>query len=80
VTIRGSDGPIHAIVSQSPYRARAAFPARHPTSWKTRRSIVEVTARLYAAESKIRLDQEVLLGIAGCAPSRRWDKNPKSSI
>jgi len=64
VTIRGADGPVHAIiwkilVGRVPLYLLDTNILENPPEHR------EITARLYAAESKIRLLQEVLLGIGG---------------
>ncbi|MCK7512494.1 MAG: DUF3417 domain-containing protein [Desulfobacterales bacterium] len=64
VSIRGADGPVHAIiwkvlVGRVPLYLLDTNILENPPEHR------EITARLYAAESKIRLAQEVLLGIGG---------------
>jgi starch phosphorylase len=64
VTIRGANGPIHAIVwrimiGRVPLFLLDTNILENPPEHR------EITSRLYAAESKIRLAQEVLLGIGG---------------
>jgi starch phosphorylase len=64
VTIRGANGPIHAVVwrimiGRIPLFLLDTNILENPPEHR------EITSRLYAAESKIRLAQEVLLGIGG---------------
>lgn len=76
VTIRGTDGPLHAIVWQVligrvPLLLLDTNILENPPEHR------EVTARLYAAESKIRLAQEVLLGIGGMRALQALGIKPK---
>jgi len=76
VTIRGADGPIHAIVWQIligrvPLFLLDTNILENPPEHR------EITARLYAAESKIRLAQEVLLGIGGMRALQAMGIKPK---
>ncbi|MCK7508833.1 MAG: hypothetical protein MZV70_35625, partial [Desulfobacterales bacterium] len=76
VTIRGADGPIHAIVwriliGRVPLFLLDTNILENPPEHR------EVTARLYAAESKIRLAQEVLLGIGGMRALHAMGIKPK---
>ncbi len=76
VTIRGADGPIHAIVwriliGRVPLFLLDTNILENPPENR------EVTARLYAAESKIRLAQEVLLGIGGMRALQAMGIQPK---
>jgi starch phosphorylase len=76
VTIRGADGPIHAIVwkvliGRVPLFLLDTNILENPPEQR------EVTARLYAAESKIRLAQEVLLGIGGMRALQAMGIKPK---
>ncbi len=64
VVVRGADGPIQAIVwkiqvGRIPLYLLDTNILENPPEHR------EITARLYAAETKIRLVQEVLLGIGG---------------
>ncbi len=64
VVVRGADGPIQAIVwkiqvGRIPLYLLDTNILENPPEQR------EITARLYAAETKIRLVQEVLLGIGG---------------
>lgn len=76
VTIRSADGPIHAIVwriliGRVPLFLLDTNILENPPEHR------EVTARLYAAESKIRLAQEVLLGIGGMRALNAMGIKPK---
>jgi glycogen phosphorylase len=76
VTIRSADGPIHAIVwriliGRIPLFLLDTNILENPPEHR------EVTARLYAAESKIRLTQEVLLGIGGMRALHAMGIKPK---
>jgi starch phosphorylase len=76
VTIRGSDGPIRAIVwrvliGRVPLFLLDTNILENPPEHR------EITARLYAAESKIRLAQEVLLGIGGMRALQALGIKPK---
>ena len=78
VSIRGADGPIHAMVwkvliGRVPLFLLDTNILENPPEHR------EVTARLYAAEAKIRLAQEVLLGIGGMRASGPWASNRRSS-
>jgi len=76
VTIRGADGPIHAIVwriliGRVPLFLLDTNILENPPEHR------EITARLYAAESKIRLAQEILLGIGGMRALQAMRIRPK---
>jgi starch phosphorylase len=76
VSIRSADGPIHAIVwriliGRVPLFLLDTNILENPPEHR------EVTARLYAAESKIRLAQEVLLGIGGMRALNAMGIKPK---
>jgi len=76
VTIRGADGPIHAVVwriliGRVPLFLLDTNILENPPEHR------EVTARLYAAESKIRLAQEVLLGVGGMRALQAMGIKPK---
>jgi starch phosphorylase len=76
VSIRGSDGPIHAVVwkvliGRVPLFLLDTNILENPPENR------EITARLYAAESKIRLAQEVLLGIGGMRALQALGMKPK---
>jgi glycogen phosphorylase len=64
VSVQGPDGPVHAIIwkvsiGRVPLYLLDSNILENPPETR------EVTARLYSGESKIRLAQEVLLGIGG---------------
>ncbi|CAB1056594.1 Glycogen phosphorylase (EC [Olavius sp. associated proteobacterium Delta 1] len=64
ITIQGPDGPIHAIlwkitVGRIPLYLLDTNIAENPAASR------EITSRLYAGENKVRLAQEMLLGIGG---------------
>jgi starch phosphorylase len=76
VTIRGADGPVQAIiwkvsVGQIPLLLLDTNILENPPEHR------EITSRLYAAESKIRLLQEVLLGIGGMRALQALGIKPK---
>ena len=76
VSIRGAEGPIHAIVwkvliGRVPLFLLDTNILENPPEHR------EITARLYAAESKIRLAQEVLLGIGGMRALQAMGITPK---
>jgi starch phosphorylase len=76
VSIEGPDGPIHAIVwkiavGRIPlYLLDTNIAENSPTSR-------EITARLYAGDNKVRLAQEMLLGIGGMKALAAMDIKPK---
>jgi starch phosphorylase len=76
VSIRGADGPIHAVVwkilvGRVPLFLLDTNILENPPEHR------EITARLYAAETKIRLAQEVLLGIGGMRALQALGIRPK---
>ncbi|MFO7709758.1 MAG: alpha-glucan family phosphorylase [Desulfobacterales bacterium] len=76
VTIRGGDGPIHAVVwkimvGRVPLLLLDTNILENPPEHR------EITARLYAAESRIRLAQEILLGIGGMRALQALGIKPK---
>jgi starch phosphorylase len=64
VSIQGPDGPVHAIVWKV-LIGRVPLYLLDTNILENPPEIREITARLYSAEGKIRLAQEVLLGIGG---------------
>jgi starch phosphorylase len=64
VSVQGPDGPVHAIIWKVPI-GRVPLYLLDSNILENPPEIREVTARLYSGESKIRLAQEVLLGIGG---------------
>ena len=76
VSIRGADGPFQAVVwkvqiGQVPLFLLDTNILENPPEHR------EITARLYSAESKTRLAQEVLLGIGGMRAIRAIGIKPK---
>ncbi len=76
VTIRGADGPIHAVVWRI-LIGRVPLFLLDTNILENSPEHREVTARLYAAESKIRLAQEVLLGVGGMRALQAMGIKPK---
>ncbi len=64
ITITGPDSPIHAVVWKIKV-GRIPLYLMDTNILENKSEIREITARLYAADGKIRLAQEVLLGIGG---------------
>ncbi|MDO8941965.1 MAG: alpha-glucan family phosphorylase, partial [Desulfobacterales bacterium] len=76
VTIRGADGPVHAIIWKIMV-GRVPLYLLDTNILENSPEHREITARLYAAESKIRLLQEVLLGIGGMRALQALGIKPK---
>ncbi len=76
ITVAGPDGPIHAdvwrlVVGRIPlYLLDANILQNAP-------AVRDVTARLYSGDARIRLSQEVLLGIGGMQALAKMDILPK---
>ena len=64
VTIQGPDGPIHAIVWKIPV-GRIPLYLLDTNIAENTPAVRDITSRLYAADDKVRLAQEMLLGIGG---------------
>jgi starch phosphorylase len=64
IAIRGPDGPVHAIIWRIDV-GRVPLFLLDTNILENKPEHREITARLYAAEPRIRLAQEVLLGIGG---------------
>jgi starch phosphorylase len=64
VSIRGADGPIQAVIWRIQV-GRIPLYLLDTNILENPPELREITARLYAAETKIRLAQEVLLGVGG---------------
>ena len=76
ITIEGPDGPIHAIVwkisvGRIPLYLLDTNIAQNSTASR------EITSRLYAGDNKVRLAQEMLLGIGGMQALAAMDIKPK---
>jgi starch phosphorylase len=76
VSVHGPDGPIHADVWQV-HVGRICLLLLDTNIAANPPAIRETTARLYAAEGRLRLAQEVLLGIGGMRVLQALDIYPK---
>lgn len=75
VTVTGPDGEIHALVWQLQI-GRVPLLLLDTNLAENSPAVREITARLYAADSVIRLSQEVLLGIGGMQALQKLKINP----
>ncbi len=73
---RRSRRPRSAPTSGRSRRAASPCTCWTPTSRKTHPQIRDITARLYGGEHRVRLAQEVLLGIGGMRALTPWASNP----
>jgi starch phosphorylase len=76
VSIQGPDGPIHAIVWKIDV-GRIPLYLLDTNITQNAAASREITARLYAGDGKVRLAQEMLLGLGGMKALAAMDINPK---